>query len=386
MRKIMNHLKNNKIMSLLGLIAIVSVLVMGLDKSDLLNRNSLPIKKDIIGGHFEYPEPMLYPRMWHTATLLDDGRVLVIGGVHENKYIAETEFYNPKTKRFKKGPKLHFPRGKHEVVKLNDGRVLVIGGYNLDEEKDYLEIEAYIPSVNSFKLIDKLQLNRYGHTVTLLRNNEILIIGGGSGKKGTHKNAELYNVTTKTIKIIPTLEKRDDHTATLLQDGRVLIVGGSVGQYSNTAEIYDPKTQSFAYTGSMKYPRGYHSAVLLPNGNVLVVGGRGAHPRGHTTAELYNPLLNKFESLIELNAYHNNSPAVLLNNNLLLIYSYKNKKVIWQIYDSKLKSLKILNTVQITPAYKKTTHLSDNQILFTGIKAASKINSLIYKYKNRGEN
>ena len=66
---------------------------------------------------------------------------------------------------------------------------------------------------------------------------------------------------------------RAGHTATLLKDGRVLVAGGAAGTYTNTAEIYDPRTGAWTFTGSMIAPRAAHSATLLPDGRVLVVGG-----------------------------------------------------------------------------------------------------------------
>jgi hypothetical protein len=49
---------------------------------------------------------------------------------------------------------------------------------------------------------------------------------------------------------------REKHTATLLPTGKVLIAGGSDGsQDYASAELYDPKTGTFATTGPMPTPR-----------------------------------------------------------------------------------------------------------------------------------
>jgi hypothetical protein len=99
-------------------------------------------------------------------------------------------------------------------------------------------------------------------------------------------------------------------TATRLADGRLLLSGGYTAAElkkacahfvgmgcatptSATAEIYDPRTRSFAPTGSMTSPRYMHQAVLLRDGRVLLIGG-GDDP---TTAEIYDPATGRFRAL-----------------------------------------------------------------------------------------
>jgi hypothetical protein len=64
-----------------------------------------------------------------------------------------------------------------------------------------------------------------------------------------------------------------------LPDGRVLVVGGiggGVPYVGHRAELYDPATGTFEYTGSLHVGRTGHGAALLPDGRVLVTGG---HPQ-----------------------------------------------------------------------------------------------------------
>ena len=71
--------------------------------------------------------------------------------------------------------------------------------------------------------------------------------------------------------------QRQHHTATLLPDGKVLIVGGAVDDIDSvptaTAELYDPSTGSFSFTGSLAEARAVHTATLLTTGKVLIAGG-----------------------------------------------------------------------------------------------------------------
>ena len=85
----------------------------------------------------------------------------------------------------------------------------------------------------------------------------------------------------------------------MLADGRVLITGGQSGDMVNSAEIYDPATDSFTATGSMANKRQYHTATLLADGSVLIAGGWDAqNVSGYTltlaSMERFIPASNSF--------------------------------------------------------------------------------------------
>jgi hypothetical protein len=74
---------------------------------------------------------MSVPRMNHTATRLLDGRVLVTGGVSltaGGQSLTESEIYDPATGSFSMTGSLHVGRRRHTATLLPDGRVLVVGG------------------------------------------------------------------------------------------------------------------------------------------------------------------------------------------------------------------------------------------------------------------
>lgn len=177
----------------------------------------------------------------HTATLLKDGRVLITGG-HRGRRTAvmiysSAEIYNPATGTFTVAANLTVRRHKHDAVLLDDGRVLIVGG---SDERDargaYRAAEIYHPSKNSFEKTADMNLSRYKlqGTTVLLKNGKILIAGGAS-------HAEIFNPAKNTFEVTGKFETaRLFATATLLPDGKVLITGGydNNNVVSNRAWIY----------------------------------------------------------------------------------------------------------------------------------------------------
>jgi hypothetical protein len=85
-------------------------------------------------------------RTHHTATLLDNGKVLVVGGFNSS-YATAVELYDPATGNWTYGGALQTPRMDHTVVRLNDGSVLVTAGSGINSY--FASAERYNPTTNS---------------------------------------------------------------------------------------------------------------------------------------------------------------------------------------------------------------------------------------------
>ncbi len=83
-------------------------------------------------GGFHRVGPLHSGRWGHTATLLHDGRVAIIGGEGTHHLIAHAELYDPHTRSFTRIAALHVPRRDHTSTILSSGRVLVTGGRGPD--------------------------------------------------------------------------------------------------------------------------------------------------------------------------------------------------------------------------------------------------------------
>jgi N-acetylneuraminic acid mutarotase len=109
----------------------------------------------------------------------------------------------------------------------------------------------------------------------VLANGKVLVVGGSAGT--TTNTAELYDPTTNTWSATGALTwARDSHTATLSATGKVLVTGGRAnGTTTSTAELYDPGTGQWSSVSSLSEARIWHTATLLPGGKVFVAGGNG---------------------------------------------------------------------------------------------------------------
>src|SRR6185369_12742718 len=97
------------------------------------------------GGAFLAAAPMQAARANHTATLLQDGRVLVAGGASANgTAVPGAELYDAVNNVWLPAGSLNTARRGHTATLLADGRVLIAGGDSAGVAVDSLEV--YDPS------------------------------------------------------------------------------------------------------------------------------------------------------------------------------------------------------------------------------------------------
>lgn len=234
-------------------------------------------------------QPMTDARAAHTATLLQDGRVLVAGGIQrDGVYLSSAELYNPVTAIFTNAGEMTTPRASHTATLLPTGKVLLVGGW---ARQMLTSAEIYDPATGSFTATGSMQAARNAFTATLLNNGKVLI----AGLSASGSSSELYDPVSGTFSPSGEMDTaRSYHTATLLADRRVLITGGldEEGVVLATAEIYDPDTETFIPTPDhMTAARHKQGAALLADGRVLIVGGADERDwEGRlSSAEIYDP-------------------------------------------------------------------------------------------------
>lgn len=241
-------------------------------------------------------------RSEHTATVLRDGTVLVVGGLGESTELATAERFQPSSGTWTPAGRLVTPRAAHTASLLSDGRVLVVGGETTNSStgrvSDVRTAEIYDPATNRWQQAGELATARSDHSAAVLRDGRVLVAGGGSVNAGRLNSVELYDPRTGGWTSGGEMEAaRVGLSATLLTSGKVLVVGGSGGTDGSrplaTAELYDPKRESWSLAAPLFANRSGHAVALLADGRVLVTGG--VDPATGTivaTAEQYDEVAN----------------------------------------------------------------------------------------------
>jgi WD40 repeat protein len=311
-------------------------------------------------------------RASHSATRLPDGKVLIAGGfykvhVYEQKYCSSAELYEPSSGSFVPTGSLHFARMGHTATLLNDGRVLIAGG---GSGSPLRSTELYDGSTGRFVRGPDMTIAREGHTATRLPDGTVLIVGGTSD---LGHSAEVFDPAANVCETVGSLQvSRIAHTATLLPNGRVLVVGGTdrVGPGRTvfaSAELYDPQLRKFLPTGSMHLPRYKHGAIRLPSGNVLVVGGSDAHDWNgeYSSAELYDWRLGTFHELPGLNAARFKLPhgLALLPDGSVLV---SGGSTVVERFDPATRRFSVVEHFLRPHYYQVATSLADGSVLLTG--------------------
>lgn len=271
-------------------------------------------------GVFVAVGEMTRERWDHTATLLPDGTVLIVGGSSSSAGMSSSaEIYDPSTATFRPTGSMRADRAGHTATLLATGKVLVAGGTGQTTAELYDPVTATFSETGPL-----LAVIQFGHAATLLPTGQVLLVGGSSATSEAPPRAQLYDPITGTFSWTgpegsSNFFSASWPTANLLADGRVLVVG------RNPAEIYDPLTNSFALTGrlvSRQYEYGlyWHTSTQLEDGTVLVAGGYDEwNCSPFNAAEIYDPSSRSFKPIAPMPTSRDLHTATRLRDGRVLI-------------------------------------------------------------------
>ena len=237
---------------------------------------------DPAANSFQDAGSLSVPRSLHSATLLADGRVLLVGGENDSGTLASAELFDPSQpsdQAWTPAAAMLTARYYHTATRLNDGRVLVTGGSNGESTSAaYDNALIYDPAANNWLVLrETLTEHRARHRAVRLVGGQVLIAGGGLFG-GASDTMEVYNPTSGTFSAIPTRLsiRRQQHAMVALQDGRVFIDGGycrSDCSSKRGSDLYDPVLDVIQHVSPPIRPTFAHVSIRLSDDRVLRLGG-----------------------------------------------------------------------------------------------------------------
>lgn len=242
---------------------------------------------DPVTGTWTPAASMSSPRGWHSATLLQNGRVLVAGGIgaqFPGRYtdLTSAELYDPSTDRWEVTGSMAWPRDGDALL-LPDGQVLVAGAC-LDDGTVLAVSERYDPVSGTWADAGALPAAQYATPMVLLGPSGPVLLAGGAVSRcttwdtaGLTSRAHLYDLASRTWReTAPLPFSVADNTLTRLPTGEVLLTSGGRGQTQNPggpALLFDPVQETWRPAGPMVWTHHRPEALLLPSGRVLVAAG-----------------------------------------------------------------------------------------------------------------
>jgi hypothetical protein len=284
-------------------------------------------------GRWSPAPSMATPRINHTATLLQDGRVLVSGGTDsKGTALSSCEVYDPSSARWSRAAALQEARSGHSALLLPDGRVAVLGGLALvDGSGQALTgVELYDPARDTWSRRPPLAAPAAGPSTLLLDGRVLLFSATGESFEG-YAEPQLYDALSANRGPLPrgrplaapaSARLGQSHSTTRLPDGRVLVAGGMAGdefaQAQSAALLFLPPSGTWQRTADLVSPRSLHTATLLSDGRVVVAAGWGV-AEILDSVEVFDPAALAWRAAGRLLRSRFGHTATLLGDRVLLV-------------------------------------------------------------------
>ena len=309
---------------------------------------------------WSFQDQMENAGLLYSALKLADGRVLFIGlAGFEDSVEAFASLFDPVAKSWEEAPAPSTPRGFPETLLLDDGRVLLVGGWdfapsdNAFSREVVKEVEVYDPQTGEWRQATPLSqdLQEPPHCI-LLNDGRVLAMGiGGDIFAERTAFAELYDPIADSWTPISGAETHyAPGNAISLADGRVLVLGslprwsinespgGSPGdvilpdgrrltatqvaeQYP-ASKIYDPADDEWSAADGMTHARNNASLTLLSDGRVLAAGGENYWSKDslpYSTTEIFDPQTNSWSPGPDLSVLRAGATATLMPDSRVLL-------------------------------------------------------------------
>ncbi len=141
-----------------------------------------PAEARIPGGITALRSASPIARTQHTATALPNGLILITGGVSSHDKtgtaaLSSVQLYDPASDSWFEAAPMQTPRSQHTAVALPNGRVVVLGGFH---NQILSSTEVYDPAINAWTYAAPMPTRRRGHAAVLA--GEYILVTGGVSK------------------------------------------------------------------------------------------------------------------------------------------------------------------------------------------------------------
>ena len=327
------------------------------------------------GANWSFTGDLSTTRYGHTATLLYNGKVLVVGGAGftcsgNSCYAAvnsTAELYDPATRTWTSAGNIE-RRAFHSATLLLDGRVLIAGGTNwgvdIGRREQVKSAELYDPLTGTWQRTANLTAIRGGNTAVLLPSGKVLVTGNldlDPENLTEGYAAELFDPETEKWSKTgaPTILGQ----LTLLTTGKVLTVSG------DGTELYDPATGSWSGTGKLNTIQWTSTQTALRTGQILVTGTANGVL---SYAELYNPETGEWSMTGSPNAtrsiWFSGTTTLLADGRVLLAGGYDSTTPVngEEIFDPTTGTWSFTSRLKTPRSAHTATLLPDGDVLVTG--------------------
>jgi hypothetical protein len=249
---------------------------------------------DPVSNTFKRVDDMAYARHSHTATILDDGRVLIAGGYNDSfwkkhKTQAPFEIYDPAKGKFEKVGSI-FKRFKTKEGRMNHTATAIEGGtgilltggnryegggfFGLIKPKLKMNSAAEVVRGKTTEKTADLNQPRMSHAAAAMTPREVLV-AGGHDPNGIIGSLEVYDSSTAAWTSKGNLATARTGCEIVMDKNWALIIGGTNGSTEvDTVEIYDADAKAMSQsTYKLDTARNNFTATKLKDGRILVVGG-----------------------------------------------------------------------------------------------------------------
>jgi fibronectin type 3 domain-containing protein len=221
--------------------------------------------------------PYLMPINPISATLLHDGRVLIVSGSENdasNNSVGAESYRNAvwdptgTTQASITVQSIEYDVFCSGTAILPDGRPLVVGGTSDYSFTGEARSSIFDPATSQFLQTQRMADGRWYATATALGDGRVMAFSGLRLNGATNNTVEIYDIRNagagwappSSAPFSPPLYPR----MALLPSGKVFFTGNGGGGRTATSWLFDPGARAWTASAATTLDRTYGSAVLLP--------------------------------------------------------------------------------------------------------------------------